>query len=145
MPSLFDLLHQKIELFRLEQRYTRHRHRRSTFVSDAIYVDGEYIYNTSSSNSPYSSHNSSNASSPSSRTTRADTWGRQDTSDRSGSDSDDVVTSPVERQAEMARAHTESKGSKRMSRLGLDKMDWRKSKQVGGPSRVSVREVKWER
>lgn len=32
-----------IELFRLEQRYTR-RKNRSTFVSEAQYVDGEYIY-----------------------------------------------------------------------------------------------------
>ena len=32
-----------IELFRLEQRYTRRKHR-SAFVSEAQYVDGEYIY-----------------------------------------------------------------------------------------------------
>ena len=32
-----------IELFKLEQRYTR-RKRRTTFISDAQYVDGEYIY-----------------------------------------------------------------------------------------------------
>ncbi|KAK3303037.1 uncharacterized protein B0T15DRAFT_262033 [Chaetomium strumarium] len=42
--NLFDRIQAKIELFRLEQRYTRRRHRRSTFVSNAIYVDGEYIY-----------------------------------------------------------------------------------------------------
>ena len=56
--SLFERIQAKIELFRLEQRYIRHRHRRSTFVSNAIYVDGEYIYNTpnttgSSQNSYY--------------------------------------------------------------------------------------------
>lgn len=45
---LIDLLHQKIELFRLEQRYTRRRNRRSTFVSEAQYVDGEYIYSPTS-------------------------------------------------------------------------------------------------
>lgn len=45
-PGLIERLQQKIELFRLEQRYTRRRHRRSTFVSNAVYVDGEYIYNT---------------------------------------------------------------------------------------------------
>lgn len=44
--SLFDRIQAKLELFRLEQRYTRHRNRRSTFVSNAIYVDGEYIYQT---------------------------------------------------------------------------------------------------
>lgn len=44
--SIFERLQAKIELFRLEQRYTRRRNRRSTFVSNAVYVDGEYIYNT---------------------------------------------------------------------------------------------------
>ncbi|KAL2151757.1 hypothetical protein VTH82DRAFT_6855 [Thermothelomyces myriococcoides] len=42
--GLIERIQAKIELFRLEQRYTRRRHRRSTFVSNAIYVDGEYIY-----------------------------------------------------------------------------------------------------
>jgi len=46
--NLIDLFHQKIELFRLEQRYTRRRNRRSTFVSEAQYVDGEYIYSPTS-------------------------------------------------------------------------------------------------
>lgn len=52
--NLLDRIQAKIELFRLEQRYTRRRHRRSTFVSNAIYVDGEYIYqspNTTGSSS----------------------------------------------------------------------------------------------
>jgi len=44
--GLIERIQAKIELFRLEQRYTRHRHRRSTFISNAIYVDGEYIYQT---------------------------------------------------------------------------------------------------
>jgi hypothetical protein len=48
MVNLFDLLHSKLELFRLEQRYTKRRNRRSTFVSEAQYVDGEYIYNVPS-------------------------------------------------------------------------------------------------
>lgn len=42
--SLFERIQAKLELFRLEQRYTRRRHRRSQFVSNAVYVDGEYIY-----------------------------------------------------------------------------------------------------
>jgi len=45
MQNLLDLLQAKLEVFRLEQRYTKRRHRRSTFVSDAQYVDGEYIHN----------------------------------------------------------------------------------------------------
>jgi hypothetical protein len=44
MVNIIDLISQKIELFRLEQRYTKRRNRRSTFVSEATYVDGEYIY-----------------------------------------------------------------------------------------------------
>ncbi|PWI72463.1 hypothetical protein PCL_11086 [Purpureocillium lilacinum] len=47
--SIIDRIQAKLELFRLEQRYTRRRHRRSTFVSNAIYVDGEYIYQTPNS------------------------------------------------------------------------------------------------
>ncbi|RYP74004.1 hypothetical protein DL771_003315 [Monosporascus sp. 5C6A] len=46
MPSLIQKLQAKLELFRLEQRYTRNRHRRSTFISNAVYKDGEYIYQT---------------------------------------------------------------------------------------------------
>jgi hypothetical protein len=42
--NLFDLISAKLELWRLEQKYTKRRNRRSTFVSDAVYVDGEYIY-----------------------------------------------------------------------------------------------------
>lgn len=48
MVSLLDLLHSKLELFRLEQRYTRRRNKRTTFISEAQYVDGEYIYTPSS-------------------------------------------------------------------------------------------------
>jgi hypothetical protein len=46
--NLLDLISAKLELWRLEQRYTKRRNRRSTFVSDAVYVDGEYIYTTPS-------------------------------------------------------------------------------------------------
>ena len=48
MVSLLDLFHSKLELFRLEQRYTRRRNKRTTFTSEAQYVDGEYIYSPSS-------------------------------------------------------------------------------------------------
>ncbi|KAH6614414.1 hypothetical protein B0J18DRAFT_469529 [Chaetomium sp. MPI-SDFR-AT-0129] len=59
--GLLDRIQAKIELFRLEQRYTRRRHRRSTFVSNAIYVDGEYIYQ--SPNTTGSSANTSRTNS----------------------------------------------------------------------------------
>lgn len=60
--SIFERIQAKIELFRLEQRYTRRRHRRSTFVSNAIYVDGEYIYNTPNSTGSSTNTYSTNAS-----------------------------------------------------------------------------------
>ncbi|KAI4869912.1 hypothetical protein F4820DRAFT_443694 [Hypoxylon rubiginosum] len=64
MPSLIEKIQAKIELFRLEQRYTRNRNRRSAFVSNAVYVDGEYIYQTpNTTGSSTNSHSSSGSSS----------------------------------------------------------------------------------
>ncbi|KAI0148586.1 hypothetical protein GGR57DRAFT_235797 [Xylariaceae sp. FL1272] len=60
--GLFEKIQQKFEIYRLEQRYTRNRHRRSTFISNAMYVDGEYVYQTPSSTG--SSNNSSAAATP---------------------------------------------------------------------------------
>ncbi|AEO67480.1 uncharacterized protein THITE_2170544 [Thermothielavioides terrestris NRRL 8126] len=60
--NLLDRIQAKIELFRLEQRYTRRRHRRSTFVSNAIYVDGEYIYQSPNTTGSSSSTSRSAAS-----------------------------------------------------------------------------------
>ncbi|KAK7757434.1 hypothetical protein SLS62_000449 [Diatrype stigma] len=69
--GLIEKLQAKLELFRLEQRYTRNRHRRSTFISNAVYKDGEYVYQTpnttgssSTSSSPSSSPWSHNGSTP---------------------------------------------------------------------------------
>lgn len=47
--SILDKIQAKLELLRLEKRYTRSRHRRSGFVSNAVYVDGEYVYQTPNS------------------------------------------------------------------------------------------------
>lgn len=47
--SFFDKIQAKLELLRLEKRYTRSRHRRSAFVSNAVYVDGEYVFQTPNS------------------------------------------------------------------------------------------------
>ncbi|KAK2757710.1 hypothetical protein FQN54_004679 [Arachnomyces sp. PD_36] len=52
--GLFEKLQSKIELYRLEQRYTR-RKNRTTFVGDVQYVDGEYVYNSSGGSSPTTS------------------------------------------------------------------------------------------
>ncbi|KAH8673497.1 hypothetical protein BX600DRAFT_508757 [Xylariales sp. PMI_506] len=65
MPSIFQKIQAKLELYRLEQRYTRNRNRRTTFISNAVYVDGEYVYNTPNSTGS-STSNSSGAWSPTS-------------------------------------------------------------------------------
>lgn len=48
--GFLEQLRSKYELYRLEQRYTK-REKRTTFISGAQYVDGEYVYNTSASTS----------------------------------------------------------------------------------------------
>lgn len=60
-PGLFERIQSKIDIWRLEQRYTRRRNRRSTFVSNAIYVDGEYIYQTPNATGSSNNSNSSSA------------------------------------------------------------------------------------
>jgi hypothetical protein len=47
-------LYAGLELYRLEQRYTR-REKRTTFISDAQYVDGEYVYTSAPSSAKSSS------------------------------------------------------------------------------------------
>ena len=58
--NLIERLQAKLELFRLEQRYTRRRSRRSTFVSNAVYVDGEYVYQTPNATGSSTGSGSSN-------------------------------------------------------------------------------------
>ncbi|KAK6537919.1 hypothetical protein TWF694_010817 [Orbilia ellipsospora] len=76
--GIFEKLSAKIELFKLEQRYTK-RSRRTTFICDAYYIDGEYIYGPSMTQkhlpnvSVSQLHNStSNQGSISSATTKKD-------------------------------------------------------------------------
>ena len=51
MPKmkLLSRLQDKLELYRLEQKYTR-RKNRSTFTTGAQYVDGEYVYSSTHAN-----------------------------------------------------------------------------------------------
>lgn len=65
--GLIEKLQAKLELFRLEQRYTRNRHRRSTFISNAVYKDGEYVYQTPNTTGSSSTSSSPSSSSPWSR------------------------------------------------------------------------------
>ncbi|KAF2495214.1 hypothetical protein BU16DRAFT_550069 [Lophium mytilinum] len=68
--GLFEKLQAKLELYRLEQRYTR-REKRTTFISEAQYVDGEYIYASSPTSSKSSSTNNSTASRASRRMSKS--------------------------------------------------------------------------
>ncbi|KAH7409979.1 hypothetical protein DE146DRAFT_751696 [Phaeosphaeria sp. MPI-PUGE-AT-0046c] len=52
--GIFEKLQARLELYRLEQRYTR-REKRTTFYSDAQYVDGEYVYTSAPSSANSSS------------------------------------------------------------------------------------------
>ncbi|KAK7701467.1 hypothetical protein SLS64_010211 [Diaporthe eres] len=74
-PGLFERIQSKIDIWRLEQRYTRRRNRRSTFVSNAIYVDGEYIYQTPNTTGSSNNSNSSAFESASPSPTHAQTFG----------------------------------------------------------------------
>ncbi|KAK4215455.1 hypothetical protein QBC37DRAFT_122794 [Rhypophila decipiens] len=97
--NLLDRIQAKIELFRLEQRYTRRRHRRSTFVSNAIYVDGEYIYN---------SPNTTGSSANTSRTNNSNS--HIDTSVGSG------ISSPTSTASPTSPSESISKAQKRLNR-----------------------------
>ncbi|KAK2628843.1 hypothetical protein QTJ16_001946 [Diplocarpon rosae] len=89
--NLLELINSKLELFRLEQRYTRRRSRRSTFVSEAQYVDGEYVY------SPTSSYA--------------------------------AKCNTGESDSDRTEASKESKLSRRVSKMRLEKMDWRMGRE----------------
>ncbi|PQE13326.1 3-phosphoinositide-dependent kinase 1 protein [Rutstroemia sp. NJR-2017a BVV2] len=116
MPSLMNLINQKLELYRLEKRYTRRRNRRSTFVSDAVYVDGEYY-------SPNSYSYSANCT--------------------AGTDSDSGSKTSEESKASKDNTGKSSVTSKRMSMMDWRRGSVRENKQTGG-TRVSVREMKWD-
>jgi len=49
--GFLDKLQSRFELYKLEKRYTK-RKRRTTFISDATYVDGEYVYYNQSQQPP---------------------------------------------------------------------------------------------
>lgn len=130
---LISLIQQKIELFRLEQRYTRRRNRRSTFVSEAQYVDGEYIY------SPTSSY-----------VAKCSAGHTSDSDEQMDSQVQSPTTSTSSSGSKDSSVGRTGRASKRMSMMGLDKMDWRKGK--GNPDKekerrtvvVSEREVRWD-
>lgn len=105
MMSLLDRLYDRIELFRLEQRYMRRRNRDAP---KAQYVDGEYIYTPTTSYSAKCS----------------------------GGNSDN--------EADTRETENKSKLGRRLSKIGLDKMDWSKTREEKRRSRAAVRELKWD-
>ncbi|KAI9643192.1 hypothetical protein NHQ30_007808 [Ciborinia camelliae] len=119
MVKIIDMINQKLELYRLEKRYINSRNRRSTFVSDAVYVDGEYY----SSNNTYTANctagdgdSESNSSSWKERKLMKDTTGK-------------------------TMASTKSKRA--------SFMDWRRGSLRGKPNeregtKVSVKELNWD-
>lgn len=74
--GFFDKIQAKLELYRLEQRYTRNRNRRTTFISNAVYVDGEYVFNSPNTTGS-SSRSAASSSSPSSPSAEYDVEERQ--------------------------------------------------------------------
>jgi len=56
--------------------------------------------------------------------------------------SSDSETESKDRESD--NASKEAKGSRRLSKMGLDKVDWRRGREDKRQSRVSVREVKWD-
>ncbi|KAI8962381.1 hypothetical protein F5Y11DRAFT_322839 [Daldinia sp. FL1419] len=124
MPSFIEKIQAKLELFRLEQRYTRNRHRRSAFISNAIYVDGEYIYQTPNPTGSSTNSSSTAASSPVEETSR-----RHST----------IVEEPRSRYTE-PQTSAQKKRSNRLSMPGFgssksSSRDWR-------PDVVDVNEVR---
>lgn len=67
MVNLVELFHQKMEIIRLEKKYIHNRRSRSHFVSEAVYVDGEYLYEQPPSPSYASSSKPTSSSSKNSR------------------------------------------------------------------------------
>jgi hypothetical protein len=121
MVNIIDLISQKIELFRLEQRYTKRRNRRSTFVSDATYVDGEYIY---PSPSP--------------------TLSKRHSVQQFHSSSQESMSTEESRSPRGARY--ESEGSDSVGDLGKakQKRGWNSARMLKRRSMVTVQEVRWE-
>ncbi|KAF7854688.1 hypothetical protein EAF04_010257 [Stromatinia cepivora] len=119
MVKFIDMINQKLELYRLEKRYINSRNRRSTFVSDAVYVDGEYY----SANNTYSAH-------------------------CTAGDGDSRSNSSSTKESKLIKDMTgKTMASARSKRSSL--MDWRRGSVRGKNSeregtKVSVRELNWD-
>ncbi|QSZ28809.1 hypothetical protein DSL72_003314 [Monilinia vaccinii-corymbosi] len=123
MGKLIEIINQKLELYRLEKRYINSRKRRSTFVSDAVYVDGEYY----SANNTY-------------------------TANCTAGDGDSGRNSSSSKASKLIKDTTgKTMSSSRSKTASL--MDWTRGSVRGGVRgknseregmKVSVRELKWD-
>ncbi|KAI1319976.1 hypothetical protein F5Y16DRAFT_405777 [Xylariaceae sp. FL0255] len=102
--GFFDKIQSRLEVYRLEQRYTRNRHRRSHFISNAMYVDGEYVFEQQNTGSSY---NSTNSSSTTSTATNSKTTSAASTP---------AVPRPQRSISEMRSSHRESSSDARGNR-----------------------------
>ncbi|QKX63562.1 uncharacterized protein TRUGW13939_10733 [Talaromyces rugulosus] len=75
--GFLDRLQSRLEVYRLEQRYTRRR-QRATLFNDAQYVDGEYVYTSPSPTSPAGSMSKNSTGS----NWRPSAWGRSTSDSR---------------------------------------------------------------
>ncbi|KAI2603474.1 uncharacterized protein GGS25DRAFT_511471 [Hypoxylon fragiforme] len=129
MPSFIQKIQAKIELFRLEQRYTRNRHRRSAFISNAVYVDGEYIYQTPNNTGSSTNSSSTNAYSP--------------TNEESTRRHSAIIEEPNRRFTEPpTQAQTQKKRLHRFSSMPGFGSSTKSSAQDWRPSEVDVAEVR---
>ncbi|KAN0083574.1 hypothetical protein V8E54_002662 [Elaphomyces granulatus] len=78
--NLLEKLQSKIELYRLEQRYMRRKHR-TTFPGDVHYVNGEYVYANSAQTSPTSTTSPSISKQSTGSYWRPSGWSRSHSSD----------------------------------------------------------------
>lgn len=139
--GLIDRIQAKLELFRLEQRYTNRKNRRTAFSSDAIYVDGEYVY-ASSNNTGSSSRSNQSLGSEASRSTTASTNFDSNSASAKAAKRRSMMAFPGESVAEIetrVESGNEMGPQRRWSR------NWGKGRnEEKRRSMAVVREARWE-
>lgn len=117
--KFLDIIDQKLELYKLEKRYINSRNRRSTFVSNAIYSDGEY----------YSAQNTYSANC---------TAGDADSGSNSSSSKETKLTKDTTGKT------SGSTRSKRSSLMAWGRGSFRGKHSEREGTKVSVRELNWD-
>lgn len=144
--GLINRIQAKLELFRLEQRYTNRKNRRTAFSSDAIYVDGEYVY-ASSNNTGSSSRSNQSMGSDASRSSSNSNFDSNKTPAARAAKRRSMMAFPgepvaeIETRVEAGNAMPPTEGlQRRWSRnWGKGKRDEEKRRSM-----AVVREARWE-